>query len=138
MRVKTEYVELCNRKANERKASAYSKSVRKQKAKKMMLGVLTGIFFVGAIGFVGNEELETVNAQATTETAIETEECYVICDVDETEIGTNGETILAVIMQDGSIQNYEITDAPEGRCEIVVFKTNNLEDYTSYEVVALR
>ena len=135
MRVKTEYVEMCNQKANERRASVYSKSVQKQKAKKVILGVLTSIFFVGAIGVVGNQELESVIAATET---VEAKEYYVICDVDETEIGANDETILAVIMQDGSIQNYEITDAPEGYISEVCFKTMDLDDYTTYEVVAVR
>jgi hypothetical protein len=133
--IRMECVELCNQKAQKRKAMEYSRKVRFQKAKKTMLGILTGIFFVCGVGYVGNEELESVIA--ATETVSETEEYYVICDVDETEIGANDETILAVIMQDGSIQNYEITDAPEYISE-VCFKTDNLDNFTSYEVVALR
>ena len=67
-----------------------------------------------------------------------TETVYVICDVDEVEVGANNETIMAVIMQDGSIHDYTVTDAPEGYISEVCFKANDIDDFTSYEVVALR
>lgn len=139
----TEFVELWNQKTNERKAIEYSKSVRKQRTKMLLFRIFAILFLCFSIAYVSNEEFEDVYAaESTTEKISETEveETYLICDVDNYVYNADfeGATELGVIMPNGDYEWYSIYDAPEDKCELVVFKTNNLEDYTTYEVVALR
>jgi hypothetical protein len=70
----------------------------------------------------------------------ETNYTYVICDVvyyygDSTEdiYATN----LVCEMPNGELHTYTIEDAPE-EAELVCFRTDNQDDYTTYEVVAVR
>ena len=103
-----------------------------------------------AISITGCAKLETKNipvlftrtVELKTET-VETEPhyIYVICDV----VGSYGEcpediyaTNLLCEMPDGTLHVYQIEDAPEGKVELVCFKTDNQDDYTTYEIVAVR
>lgn len=70
----------------------------------------------------------------------ETNYTYVICDVvyyygDSTEdiYATN----LVCEMPNGELHTYTIEDAPE-EAELVCFRTNNQDNYETYEVVAVR
>lgn len=62
---------------------------------------------------------------------------YPICNVLETYHTETG-TILVCVMPNGELHAYEIEDAPEGKVELVCFKTDNQDDYTCYEVVGVR
>lgn len=62
-----------------------------------------------------------------------TEYCYVIADVAYTT-----ETELGVLMPNGEVHDFVVDDAPEGEVREVCFRTENLDDYEQYEVVALR
>lgn len=62
---------------------------------------------------------------------------YPICSVVET-YNTENETILVCEMPNGELHEYKIEDAPEGKIELVCFKTTNQDNYTSYEVVSVR
>lgn len=66
-----------------------------------------------------------------------TETYYVICDVVETAETEFGETHITCKMPNGELHVYRITDAPE-EIELVVFRTNNQDDYSSYKVVTVR
>ena len=118
------------------RAIAYRRMVKAKKRKEKMLGVLAFTMFFLAAGCVGNSDFDTAVAEGKINFPRET--TYIICDVDETEVLEDGETSLAVIMQDGSIHDYTVTDAPEGYISEVCFKANDIDDFTSYEVVALR
>ena len=72
----------------------------------------------------------------TTEIKTETDYVYVICDV-LANYDTNV-TNLVCKMPNGEHHIYEIEDAPEGKIELVCFRTENQDDYTVYEVVAVR
>lgn len=58
---------------------------------------------------------------------------YIICDVE-----TNTDTEINAIMPNGEIHTYEAEDLPEEDISLVCFATENQDDYTSYEIVALR
>ncbi len=128
MRHHTEY------ESNVMRAIAYRKELKIQKRKQIATGILTVVAFFMLAGCVGNSDFETAVAEGKIDFPRQT---HVICDVVATEINTNGETEMHVIMQDGSIQNYVVIDAPEEIYE-VCFKANNLDDFSTYEVVALR
>ena len=99
----------------------------KNKIKTILLSLCVVCTVVGMM-----KEIITFTTEAhAKETA---EPCYIICDVTETDIET-GE--LTVLMQDGGLQVYLADDIPES-CELVCFKTNNIDNFESYEIVALR
>jgi hypothetical protein len=125
------------------RAIACKKEIKSRKRKETIAGILALGFFLFGLKIVGDNDMEILaaqgkitNKQESTETISEND-FYVICNVDETEINPYGETVLAVVMQDGNLHYYKVTDAPESIYE-VCFKTNDLDDYTTYEVVALR
>ena len=126
-------------KENERRAKEYSKHVRRQRVKKATLETIMGILLLGSIGYVSNQEFESVLA-ATREIPETAEEIYLICDINNYVYNADfeGTTELSVVMPNGDYIWYAITDAPEDKCDLVVFKTNDLENYKAYEVVALR
>ena len=66
-----------------------------------------------------------------------TEKVYIIVDVVETTETQNG-TELDCEMPNGEIHTYDIEDAPEGKITIACLSTENQDDYTVYEVVAVR
>lgn len=111
------------------------REIKAKKMKEKVFGLLAFSAFFLCAGCVGNSDFETEVAEGSIRYPRET---YIICDVDETEVGTEDETIIAVIMQDGSIHDYIVIDAPEGNIDEVCFKANDLDDYESYEIVALR
>lgn len=80
--------------------------------------------------------------EVTAEEYIWDSNTYLICDVvdSEWEIGRAGtETeILSVAMPNGEIHTFRVSDAPEGVITEVALKTSNQDDYSSYEVVAVR
>ena len=121
--------------SNTMKAIAYRRELKAEKRKNIATGILTIGLLTMLVGCVGNSDFETEIAEGSITYPRET---YIICDVDETEVGTEDETIIAVIMQDGSIHDYIVIDAPEGNIDEVCFKANDLDDYESYEIVALR
>lgn len=102
---------------------------------KMLRFFLLGISLGVLITIASNKETPTeVKAEETIE---HTETVYPICDVVdnyETETGT----VLVCEMPNGELHEYKIEDAPEGKVELVCFRTDNQDDYTAYEVVAVR
>lgn len=95
----------------------------KNKIKKVLL-----VFGVTALMLGMAKEVST-NVRIANENM---ETCYIIYDIAD----VNGD-IISVEMMDGSIHEYYVEDIPES-CELVVFKTVNQDDYTTYEIVALR
>jgi hypothetical protein len=116
------------------RAIAYRRELKAHKQKQIATGIVSLVAFFMLAGCVGNSDFETAVAEGKIDFPRQT---HIICDVMETEINTDGETEMHVIMQDGSIQNYVVIDAPEEIYE-VCFKANDLDDFTTYEVVALR
>ena len=45
--------------------------------------------------------------------------------------------MLVCEMPNGELHKYGIIDAPEGKIDTVCFKTENQDDYSVYEVVAV-
>ena len=68
---------------------------------------------------------------------IEVNEAHVICDVVE-YYDAEENTVLVCEMPNGELHEYYIEDAPEGDIDIVCLRTENQNDYTMYEVVAVR
>ena len=68
-----------------------------------------------------------------TEPQTNTETVYMICDVYSLT-----EDAVEIIQPNGSIHSYDMPmDAPE-EFEEVVIKTDNIDDYSTYEIVGLR
>ena len=67
-------------------------------------------------------------------------ETFIICDIINYcyNADLNGNTDLYCEMPNGELHVFTITDAPESKCHLVTFRTTNMEDYGSYEVVAVR
>lgn len=67
---------------------------------------------------------------------------YPICDVvnnyEETDENGDRVTVLVCKMPNGELHEYTVTDAPEGKIEVVCFRTENQDDYNDYEVVGIR
>ena len=67
---------------------------------------------------------------------------YIICDVVNTswELGITGTeySTLSVVMPNGEIHDYKISDPPEGKINEICFKATNQDDYATYKVVAVR
>lgn len=66
---------------------------------------------------------------------------YVICDVMESYEELQDDiyiTNLVCNMPNGELHIYTIEDAPEGTVELVCLRTDNQDDYKSYEVVGVR
>lgn len=65
--VNTDLAALVQSKANERKAIEYSNKIRKQRklnnTKKAVTGILVAAFFILAIGIVGKQDVETLQAK---------------------------------------------------------------------------
>lgn len=62
---------------------------------------------------------------------------YIICDVVrtvETELGTR----LTCVMQNGDLEHFYAYDTPEDEISTVCFVTYNPDDYSFYEIVALK
>ena len=88
------------------------------------------------------KETKAETVEVATETMItETNYTYVICDVVDS-YGDCPEDIYATNlvckMPDGTLHKYIIEDAPEGKVELVCFRTTNQDNYEAYEVVAVR
>lgn len=111
------------------KASKYSRKVRIAKIKSNVLLFLAimGIFLYFC--YVSGEEFK---AEAGLDQNV-----YVICDVIETEFNEDGSATLIVEMQTGDLHKYKVNEVDFEVSE-VCFKTNNIDHFTTYEVVALR
>lgn len=72
-----------------------------------------------------------------TEAYTENNTVYVLCDVVE-NYNVDDITVLVCEMPTGELHEYCILDAPEGDLEIACLKTENQDDYTMYEVIAVR
>ena len=107
--------------------------------KKLLLGLVALTTFLKTpMTTVEIPLVETRIKTEVTETEVETETdyVYVICDVVDnydTDI-----TNLVCKMPNGKNHIYTIEDAPEGKIKLVCFRTENQDDYTVYEVVAVR
>jgi hypothetical protein len=109
--------------------------------------LITSLIILLMAGTIGLCLLFTGIAKANpaieeTETAEEpkTDPVYVICDVTEnydTEVAGQALTVLVCEMPNGELHQYGIIDAPEGKIDTVCFKTENQDDYSVYEVVAV-
>ena len=105
--------------------------------RKLLLGLLAITTFLKTT--MTTVSVPVVETKVQTEVETEIEEInyvYVICDVVDnydTDV-----TNLVCKMPNGKHHIYEIEDAPEGKIELVCFRTTNQDDYTLYEVVAVR
>ena len=70
------------------------------------------------------------------ESATETNYTYIICDVESWEIKDEA-TEIVCIMQDGSTHKYTAYDTPD-EMKIICFRTDNIDDFDTYEIVAIR
>lgn len=105
-----------------------------------ILGVAALIGYLLFIGFICANANETAKAE-TVETENKTDNyVYIICDVVDNYDEPNGiyATNLVCKMPNGKLHKYTIEDAPEGKVELVCFRTDNQDDYEAYEVVAVR
>lgn len=130
--IKMNLAMLANRKT---KAEKYSAKVRAERDELLGLvkAVIVGFALLIAAGVAG-----TVT-DMPMETKAKERETYLICDVENCyNTDFNGNTYLYCEMPNGELEVFSIKDAPEGKCELVTFKTKNLDDYTTYEVVAVR
>lgn len=119
----TKYIRTTSRKRNRRKAESAAKTISTFSL--LFLVILVTLFITWC--YKASEK-----AYASSSDPV-----YVICDV----IGqseTDTYTTIFVEMPDGSEHVYAIDDAPEGKIMEVTFCTTNQDDYTSYEVVAVR
>ena len=86
-----------------------------------------------------NPTIETT--EPTIEQATEPNYVYVICDVVDSYEDLQDDiyvTNLVCEMQNGELHTYTTEDAPEGIVELVCFRTDNQDDYKTYEVVGVR
>lgn len=58
--------------------------------------------------------------------------CYIICDVDRVDDAVH------VVMTDGSIREFDIPDDAPTAFDEVCFYAEDIDDYATYEIVALR
>ena len=73
--IKTEFVEICQRKTQERKANEYiQKNNKIRKCRKAVLGVIIAAFFIASIGIVEANDLETERATSTKDIVLEVTE----------------------------------------------------------------
>lgn len=136
--MKMQFVEMCNQKAQERKAIEYSRSVQKRKIKKVILGLLTGSFLIGSIAITSEMDFQTVQAQSKMKEIVT--EDHIICDVVSYAYNNDfkGNTDLYCEMPNGEIHIFTVTDAPARKVKVAALKIGKLNDYTTYEVVAMR
>ena len=110
-------------------AVRYSRKVRIAKIKSNILLFLAIIGIFLYFCYVSGEEFK---AEAGLDQNV-----YIICDVIETEFNENGSATLTVKMQTGDLHKYTVNEVDFEVIE-VCFKTNNIDHFTTYEVVALR
>lgn len=70
------------------------------------------------------------------ESATETNYTYIICDV-QSWTYTEDVTEIYCIMQDGSTHTYTAFDTPD-EMKVVCFRTDNIDDFDTYEIVGIR
>ena len=126
------------------KAQAYSDRCKRRKEAKLkhkrmktVLGsCVCSAIFISGIVFTCKPATQEVSANEAVYTAEikETEYVYPDCNVIE-QYDKAGYTYLICEMPNGELHDYMIEDAPEGKIDIVCFRTNNQEDYNSYKVV---
>lgn len=109
------------------------------KSRPFVLTLLIITLLVLLMELKGNE---VVNTYANTEiqNKTPTETTYIIVDIFNYVYNADleGTTELYCEMPNGDFEIYTITDAPEKKCTIACLATENLEDYTTYKVVAVR
>ena len=77
-----------------------------------------------------------INAKTETKIQTQTEYVYPICEVTD-QYDTEDVTVLVCLMPNGELHRYEITDAPEGKIELAVFRTANQDSYDDYELLTI-
>lgn len=119
-----------------------------KKTERIYIELIVLLLVAGIVGgsllFTGIAKAKEAPAIEETEEVEETEivknPVYVICDVTEnydTEVDGQTLTVLVCEMPNGELHKYGIEDAPEGKIDTVCFKTENQDDYSVYEVVAV-
>lgn len=99
-----------------------------------IIACITVIMALGSVACSANAKETEAKPEVVYLTVPDrTEYYYVIADVAYTT-----ETELGVLMPNGEVHDFVVDDVPEGEVREVCFRTENLDDYTEYEVVALR
>lgn len=134
--LKTEIYDQINkeREAEIRKLNAvlYSKECKRKEIKYYIALILILL----CIGLVGNMELHAEPEYKRDFPKTEPEIVYIICDVQAAHYD-NGDAILDVIMQTGDVESYKVNELDFCPKE-VVFKTANIDNFKTYEIVGLR
>lgn len=123
----------------------YDKRIRKGKEKCAKIICTFLCISFTSIACIACNKMETTDIPVAEAKVVKTETepqyVHVICDV----IFSYGDTVddiyatnLVCKMPDGTLHVYQIEDAPEGKVELVCFRTTNQDDYSVYEVVAVR
>lgn len=101
------------------------------------LGIGLGVLITMSVNKETPTEIKTEVSE--TEVTTETNYVYVICDV----VDYYGDELcdyainLVCKMPNGTLHTYVIEDPP-AEAELVCFRTDNQDDYSNYEVVAVR
>lgn len=98
----------------------------------LIVGCTFGVSSLSETASAKEKPIETLNEDGYV---------YVIVDIVSYVYNADneGNTDLYCVMQNGKdVEIYTITDAPEDKCTIACLRTKNLDDYTTYEVVAVR
>ena len=135
--LKTEIYDHINaereREARELHAALYSKECKRKEIRYY----LALIFILFCIGLVGNIELHAEPDYKRDFPKAEPEIVYIICDVQAAHYDGNGNAELEVIMQTGDVESYKVNELDFCPKE-VVFKTENIDNFKTYEIVGLR
>jgi len=142
--IKTDMAMFANRRTAAMKYSAkvQAERIAKEEARREKIGTIKA-FIVGLLVIIGAGIAGTVTDRPMETNATEmtkTTETYLICDVEMYCYNNDfkGNTDLYCEMPNGDLEIFTIKDAPERKCTLVTFKTENLDDYNTYEVVAVR
>lgn len=136
--IKTDMMLFVNRKSARVQAERKAKEeARRERIGTIKAGIVGLALLIGA-GVAGNITDMPMETNATE--MVEETETYLICDVEMYCYNNDfkGNTDLYCEMPNGDLEVFTIKDAPEGKCKLVTFKAENLEDYSTYEVVAVR
>ena len=115
-------------------AKQYRKQVRFDKIKKNVLHTFEALMIIILLCIGSNVEFSTVLA-ANGDSKAET--VYIICDVTETELNEDGSATLTVEMQTGDLHKYTV-DEVDFEVDEVCFKTEYIDYFSTYKIVALR
>lgn len=119
--IKTELVALCQQKESERRAAEYvARNERKrkiEKRKKVVIGMLIAAFFIGSVGIVGKNDLESEGIVIAKEIESETKP--------EVTHTLQGEIFYKNVIktEEGYLWDYD-TELPEGTKVTVFFNDN--------------